>query len=265
MSNAQDLWGASNSYDQYMGRWSRKVAPTFLAWLKAPDRAAWIDIGCGTGVLTSAILDSCNPSEIVAVDSALPFIEAARFRITDPRVQFEVADAQEISAFDHSVDCAVSGLVLNFLPNKAAAIRVMTRVVRPGGVVGLYVWDYAGHMQLMRYFFDVATALDPEAAQFDDGTMAPICRPGPLSELFTDAGLRNVECKAIDITTEFANFDDYWTPFLGGTGSAPKYCMSISEVARRQLREALHAKLPKGPDDEILLAARAWAVKGLAA
>ena len=137
------------------------------------------------------------------------------------------------------------------------------RIVRPGGVVGLYVWDYAGHMQIMRHFFDTARECDPGSSSYDDGINSPICRPGPLSDAFTNVGLLNVETTSIDITAAFANFHDYWEPFLGGTGSAPKYCMSLAEPLRNKIRDALREKLPTGPDGEILLAVRAWAVKGV--
>lgn len=256
------LWGASDAYDRYMGRWSRKVASLFTTWVDAPPGASWVDVGCGTGVLTSAILDGCRPSRVVGVDTTDAFLQAARARISDPRASFEKGDAQKLPEDDRVFDVAVSGLVLNFVPDKDAAVAEMVRVTRPGGTVALYVWDYAGHMQLMRMFFDVASTLDAKASDFDDGVKAPVCRPDPLAELFARAGLTNVEPRAIDITTAFENFDDYWTPFLGGTGSAPRYCASLDEGAREQLRDALQRRLPTGPDGEILLAARAWAVRG---
>jgi trans-aconitate methyltransferase len=245
-----------------MGRWSRRVAPLFIAWLEVPAGVSWVDIGCGTGVLTSTILARCEPSRVVGIDSSAAFLQAARERLSDSRVSFEPGDAQSLPEDSDSFDMAVSGLVLNFVPDKAAMVREMARVVRPGGTVALYVWDYAGHMQVMRYFFDAANMLDPKAKEFDDGNKAPICRPGPLVKLLSDAGLVEVAVQAIDIPTAFESFEDYWTPFLGGTGSAPKYCMSLSEEARERLREAIRTRLPIGPDGEILLAARAWAVRG---
>ncbi len=257
-----NLWGGGDAYERYMGRWSRKVAPLFAAWVGASPGAAWIDIGCGTGVLTSAVLGACEPSRVIGIDSAAAFLKTAEARIADSRVSFKQGDAQAIPEGDEAFDVVVSGLVLNFVPDKDAAVREMVRVARPGGTVALYVWDYAGQMQVMRTFFDVATALDPGASEFDDGVRAPVCRPGPLAELFARAGLAEVEVRAIDIPTAFESFDDYWTPFLGGTGSAPKYCISLDEVAREQLREGVRRRLPTGPDGEILLAARAWAAKG---
>jgi trans-aconitate methyltransferase len=245
-----------------MGRWSRKVAPLFTAWVDAFPGASWIDIGCGTGVLTAAVLAGCGPSRVVGIDSAAAFLQTAKAQVPDSRACFKQGDAQAIPEGDDAFDVAVSGLVLNFVPDKDAAIREMVRVARPGGTVALYVWDYAGHMQVMRYFFDVATALDPRASEFDDGVKTPVCRPRPLAELFARARLTDVEVRAIDIPTAFESFDDYWTPFLGGTGSAPKYCLSLDEEVRERVREAIRRRLPTGPDGEILLAARVWAAKG---
>lgn len=257
-----DLWNSGEAYERYMGRWSRKVAPLFVAWVDAPSGASWIDIGCGTGVLASAVLRAGAPSRVVGIDSAAGFLQVAEARLRHPRASFKPGDAQAIAEADGAFDVAVSGLVLNFVADKDAALREMVRVVRPSGTVALYVWDYAGHMQVMRYFFDAAIPLDAKARDFDDGEKAPVCRPGPLRQLLAGAGLADVEVQAIDITTPFASFDDYWIPFLSGTGSAPRYCMSLDEAARERLREALRRRLPTGPDGEILLAARAWAAKG---
>jgi trans-aconitate methyltransferase len=245
-----------------MGRWSRGIAPIFIRWLEVAPGGRWADIGCGTGVVTQAVLAACDPSEILGIDSSDIFLQSAAANVADPRVLFRQGNAQAIAEPDDDFDVAVSGLVLNFLPDKDAAIREMARIVRPGGTVAVYVWDYAGHMQVMRRFFDVAIALDPAAAEYDDGIKAPVCRPKALVEILTRSGLRDVEVSAIDIPAAFDSFHDYWTPFLGGTGSAPKYCMSLDEPARERLRQEVQRRLPTGPDGEILLAVRAWAAKG---
>ncbi|MDP3548251.1 MAG: methyltransferase domain-containing protein [Phreatobacter sp.] len=257
-----NVWGGGDAYERYMGRWSRKVAPLFTEWVNISRGVDWLDIGCGTGVLTSVVLGTCAPSRVTGIDSAANLLDVAEIQVGNDRVSFKQGDAQEIPEADDSFDVVVSGLVLNFVPDQDAMIQEMVRVAKPGGTVALYVWDYAGHMQLMRHFFDVATMLDPRAREFDDGVKAPVCRPGPLTEMLVRAGLTDVQVQAIDIPTAFANFDDYWTPFLGGTGSAPKYCVSLDEDARQHLREGLRRRLPTGPDGEILLAARAWAAKG---
>jgi hypothetical protein len=140
----------------------------------------------------------------------------------------------------------------------------MRRVARRGGTVACYVWDYAGRMELMRRFWDAAAALDPAAAALDEAVRFPVCRPGPLRAAADSAGLEEVEVEAIDVATRFDDFDDYWSPFLGGQGPAPSYCMALSEARRERLRERLRATLPAGADGTIALTARAWALKGTA-
>lgn len=258
--NKPGLWGATDTYENYMGRWSRKIAPLFLEWLGIDDNRDWIDVGCGTGELSAAVVDRCNPAALHGVDPAEGYIDFARNRL--PQGKFAVGSALELDKPDDRFDVAVSGLVLNFVPDANGAISEMVRVVKPGGIVASYVWDYAGHMQIMRYFFDTAAQFDAGGAAFDDGIKAPICRPEPLRQAFNKAGLADVTVDAVDIPTPFASFDEYWAPFLAGTGSAPKYCVSLDENTRGQIRDALRARLPTGPDGEILLAARAWAVRG---
>ena len=152
--------------------------------------------------------------------------------------------------------------MLNFVPEPSAAVAEMARVARPGATVALYVWDYAGRMELMRHFWDVAGELDPRAVELDEGRRSPVCRPEPLAHLLRQAGLGDVAGRAIDVPTVFRDFDDYWTPFLGGQAPAPRYCMSLDEDARQVMRERLRARLPVRPDGSIALVARAWAVRG---
>ncbi|GGC29925.1 methyltransferase [Siccirubricoccus deserti] len=254
------LWGAAEAYERYMGRWSRKVAPLFLDWLAAPDGLRWADIGCGTGELSLQIATRCRPSRLIGIDPAAGFLAQAARRI--PGAEFRAGDATRLDLPDNGLDYAVSGLVLNFLPDPAQALGEMARVVRPGGTVALYVWDYAGQMQIMRQFFDTARLVDPGAAAHDDGIRAPICRPGPLRAAFLAAGLTEAATTALDIPAAFADFADYWEPFLGGTGSAPKYCAGLDEDRRNRICNLLRQRLPTGPDGEILLAVRAWGVKG---
>jgi len=159
-------------------------------------------------------------------------------------------------------DVAVSGLVLNFVPHPDRMVAEMARCVKSGGQIALYVWDYADKMELMRYFFDAAIELNPAAIDQDEGRRFPICQPGALAALFRDAGLQNFETRAIDVLTDFQDFDDYWSPFLGGQGVAPAYAMSLNEQDRTVLREHIRSKLPIAADGKIYLIARAWAVRG---
>ena len=154
--------------------------------------------------------------------------------------------------------------MLNFVPaaELPAALAEMRRVCRTGGTVAVYVWDYSGGMQMMRYFWDVAVELDSSVKDLVEGLRFPICRPEPLTDLWTGAGLLGVETRAIDIPTTFADFDDYWNPFLGGQGPGPTHVASLDDVGRDRLRDSIRESLPVAPDGSIHLTARAWAVRG---
>lgn len=254
-----DVWASGEAYEPYVGRWSRLVAPEFLDWLAIPPRRRWLDVGCGTGALTAAILAHCDPAEVVGIDTSPGYVSWAAAHVDDPRARFEVADVAQLGSAD--ADVVVSGLVLNFLPDAAAALIAM-RAAAPAGVVAAYVWDYAGQMQLMRYFWDAADALDAAAAELDEGKRFQICRPEELETLWRAAGFTDMVSRAVDVPTLFRDFDDYWTPFLGGQGPAPGYAMSLDEPHRSALRERIRASLPIAADGSISLIARAWAIRG---
>jgi SAM-dependent methyltransferase len=260
-----DVWAAGDAYEPYVGRWSRLVAREFLAWLALGPNLRWLDVGCGTGALTQAVLTQASPREVLGIDPSEGFIAYARDRTRDPRAAFKTAGARGLAAAEGGLfDAAVAGLVLNFIPDPVAALTGMARAVRPGGTVACYVWDYAEGMQMMRVFWDAAVALDPSTRDLDESRRFPLCRLEPLRALFDDAGLQRTQLRAIDVPTVFANFDDYWSPFLGGQGPAPTYCMELPEDRRRQLRDRIRAALPVAPDGSIRLGARAFAIRGVA-
>jgi SAM-dependent methyltransferase len=261
---AQEVWSVGDVYEAYVGRWSRRVAEAFLRWLDLPPGRHWLDVGCGTGALTATILALEDPAHVVGVDTSEGFLTNARARIVDPRSNFRTGDARSLPLPDRRFDAVVSGLALNFVPDPGRAAAEFARVAVSGGVVAAYVWDYAEGMAMMRYFWDAATALDPAAAELDEGRRFPLCRPESLCELWTNAGLDNVAVQAIEVPTVFADFDDYWRPFLGGQGPAPGYVMSLTRERRRALHDLLRARLPVSPDGSIPLTARAWAVRGTA-
>ena len=170
----------------------------------------------------------------MGIDPSDGFVESAKASV--PSGDFRVGSAVELDLPDRSLGLAVSGLGLNFGLDSGKVISKMARIVRPGETVASYVWDYAGQMWIMRYFFDSARKIDEAASAFDDGLNASICRPQPLTDAYNAAGLVDVETTAIDIQTPFVDFDDYWSPFLGGTGSAPRYCMSLDENTRNRIK-----------------------------
>ena len=257
-----ETWSSGAQYEAYVGRWSRLIARTFVPWLGVAPAKRWLDVGCGSGVLTQTILHAAQPDAVTGIDPSEGFLAHARAAITDPRAQFLVGDARALPVESDSYDAIVSGLVLNFVPDTERAVAEMARVARPGGTVAVYVWDYAGGMQFMRAFWDAAVAVDPSARALDQGSRYPVCHPDALERLFSAMRLRDVTTRAIDIATTFRDFDDYWTPFLGGQGAAPSYLKTLDEERLTAIRERLRAALPTAADGSIALVARAWAARG---
>lgn len=258
-----DVFQVGDAYESYVGRWSRSVANAFIDWLALPVPGRWLDVGCGTGVLSEIVLARAAPTAVTGIDSSEGFIAHARRQLHDPRANFECGSAEALPFQDGAFDAVVSGLVLNFVPHPDKVIAEMHRTLRAGGTAAAYVWDYAGKMQLMRYFWDSAVALDPHALTLNEARRFSICKPEPLLALFEDGGFGRCECRSIDVPTVFANFDEYWSPFLAGQGSAPAYCSGLTERHRSRLREHLRAVLPIDRDGAIRLTARAWAVRGV--
>jgi SAM-dependent methyltransferase len=256
------VWSSGEGYERYVGRWSRVVAREFLDWLGVRPGASWLDVGCGTGALSETILATADPGVLQGIDPSEAFVDNARRAISDPRASFEAGSAESLPFENGHFEAIVCGLVLNFVPDHHAALVEMRRVAAQGGVVGAYVWDYAGRMEMMRYFWDAAAELDWLAQSADEGARFALCRKEALFEAFTDAGLQEVDVRAIDAPTAFRDFDDFWTPFLTGQAPAPAYNMSLSEEKRGDLRELLRSRLPIQPDGSIHLVARAWAARG---
>lgn len=264
-SARHDAWSAGDSYNRYMGRWSRQIAPLFLDWFDAQAGADWLDVGCGTGALSAAIVARCSPRSVVSIDPSEGFLHTARTAIADERVEFRLGDAQAIPAEDGSFDAITSGLVLNFVPGRVQALGEMRRVGRPGAVIGFYVWDYpGGGIEFMRAFWNAAIELDPKALELMEGKRFPFCTPDGLAALVRDGGLEVLDQTAIKAPTVFQDFDDYWQPFTLGAGPAPGYCMSLEPNHRERLRRKLDDTLPRQEDGSIRLMSRAWAVKAKA-
>jgi SAM-dependent methyltransferase len=255
-----DNWQLGSPYERYVGRWSRRVAPLFLTWLDVPPAKRWVDVGCGTGALSRAIIEGCAPASVTGVEPSEGFLEEARRTLPD-QAQLVQGSAAAIPLPEGSADVVVSGLVLNFIPDLPAALREARRVSAQGATFGAYVWDYAGKMELMRYFWDAAVALDPAAGPLNEGRRFPLCGPDALQSAVTAAGFGDARTTAIDVPTRFESFDDYWQPFLGGQGPAPAYAMALDEPARNRLRDSLRESLPAASDGTIALVARAWAVR----
>jgi SAM-dependent methyltransferase len=255
------VWDNTATYEAYMGRWSRPVAEAILAWLGPAPGLRWLDVGCGTGALTQAILGAAEPRAILGVDPSAEFLATAG-QIADPRVRFAIGDARDLPVPSDTYDVVIAGLVLHFVPEPQAAVVEMMRAAATDGTVAAYVWDPAGERQFTRYLWRAAMALDPAAAAQDPARQAPLGHP-ELASLFMEAGLQTVTVEAIVAPIVFRDFDDYWQPhLLGGSSPAQRYVASLGAEERAALRERLQTMLPIAGDGSIPLQGHLWAVRG---
>ena len=256
------VWSSGASYEAYVGRWSRLVAADVVRWLDRPPGARWLDVGCGTGALADAVLSAASPTDVVGVDPSPEFVAHAAATVPDPRAGFGVGDARSLPVGDGWFDVAVAGLVLNFVPERTAVLREMRRAVGRGGTVAAYVWDYPDGMPLMSAYWDAALDLGLAEPTAHEAVRFGFCRPASLATMVTAAGLIGVDTTGFVVPTVFRDFDDFWSPFLRGTGPAPAHLAALPADQQITLRDAVRERLPEAGDGSIRLTARAWAVRG---
>jgi len=256
------MFSASADYERFMGRWSRQLAPEYIAFAGVKNGDRVLDVGTGTGSLAAVLEATMTSSEIVGVDPSEGFISYAKKNAKSGRTHFETGDAQALRFQDSSFDQTMALLVMNFITDHSKAIGEMRRVTRPQGVVSACVWDYDAGMQMLRFFWDEAVALDPAIEPKDERHMK-LSREGQLGELWNRAGLVNVQQKPVSIDQAYESFDDYWGPFLKGAGPGGAYVVSLSDERRRELETRIRKRLlgnrGNGP---FVLKARAWCVRG---
>ncbi len=257
-----DLFSKSDAYEYYIGRWSVRLAPLFMEFAGVREGERVLDVGCGTGALSRAVLDATRSSEVVGVDPSESFTEYARERCAGPRAAFDVGNALDLCYPDSSFDKSLSMLVFHFIPEGGKAAGEMRRVTRQGGTVAACTWDGGGGMELGSSLREEARKLDPASNEILEENMCHN-RQGQLPGAWNAAGLENVEETSLDIQLDLTSFDDYWLPYLGGVGRQGTYVKQLSSEGRDALREALRERfLPGGEDGPFTLGARAWAVRG---
>ena len=232
------MFSTSAGYERFMGRWSRLLAPRYIAFAGVESGERVLDVGTGIGSLVAVLAATRASGEIVGIDPSEGFIGYAKKSAEPGRVRYEIGDAQALPFPDASFDQTMSMLVMNFVPDHDKAIAEMRRVTRPGGGVSACVWDYNEGMQMLRFFWDEAVALDPAVEPKDERHMK-LSRAGQLGRAWKKAGLADVRERPLVIDQAYASFDDYWGPFTKGAGPGGAYVVSLSEERRRQLEARL--------------------------
>ena len=256
---------AKEAYDWRAGRWSQAVGRSFVEWLGCAPGLRWLEIGCGAGALSRAILEKGEPGKLIGIDPSGEDLAQTRRTLRDGRAEFQLGVMEALPFPDGSFDVIASGLVFNFLKDAPLAFREMQRVIVPGGCVAGYVWDFAGEMQVVRRFWDSAIAVDSAATQADQAVIFPFCTLEQLRQLFLVSGLGDVDVQPISATARFPDFATYWRALMAEDWTGGRFVNALPEIARQAIRKRLCESLPLQDDGSFVLMARAWAVRGTTA
>ena len=233
-----------DAYDFFMGRWSRKLAPSLAEAAGIAVGHRVLDVGCGPGALTGVLVDLVGPSSVSACDPSAPFVAACAER--HPGVDVQQAAAEQLPWPDRSFDTVLAQLVLNFVSDRAAAGAEMMRVLRPGGSVATAVWDYGEGMEMLRRFWDAARAIRADAP--DEAHPTALGGVGELAGYLTATGFDAVAEGTLRVESTYADAAEVWQGFLAGVGPAGAWCLTLPDDEREELRREFLGGLPdSGP------------------
>ena len=247
------------AYDRLMAPWSRAAGKEFLDWLAVPPGLRWLDVGCGTGAFTELVLERSSPRDLSAVDPAEDQIAYARTKPAAKRVNFRLAEAQKLPFADGEFDVAAMALVITFVPDPAQAIAEMKRVVKPGGMLGTYVWDFLGKGNTQQ---PLREAVEARGIPVQPTPGHVHSRLENLRAIFTGAGLEAVSVRPIEIDISYPNFDEYWTAQTGFANTVVQHMRKMTEAQIEELKAHLREHLPRDKAGRIVYKAWANAAKG---
>lgn len=246
------------AYEKMMGVWSHGAGNVFLDWLAPRPGLRWVDVGCGNGAFTELLVARHAPAAIEGIDPSEGQLAFARQRHKAGVATFQRGDAMALPYADKSFDMATMALVIFFLPQPAKGVAEMVRVTRPGGGVAAYAWDVvAGGLPFEPIHVEMrAMGMKPSRPPSFEAS-----RREALAGLWKDAGLVDVETRAIEAERVFADFEDYWTTTtLGASIGEALAGMAAADTAR--LKAAVRARMPADPSGRLTHRALANAVKG---
>ena len=247
----------ADAYQQFMGRYSDRLAPEFAAAAGIAEGQRVLDVGCGAGALTAVLAGIVGGENVAGADPSEPFVEAARARV--PEADLRVGPAESLPFEDGTFDAALAQLVFHFVADPARAAAEMKRVTREGGRVATCSWDSTGGMTMLGAYWAAVRSVDPAAP--DDEALRFGTHPGELAALWRETGLRDVVDDSITVSARYENFDELWRAYLGGVGPIGVHTQSLDEPMRAEVAAALHERVGS-PDGPFELTARAWCAVG---
>ena len=253
------------AYDRFMGRWSARLAPSFLSFAGVRNGQHLLDVGCGTGSLGRMAVSFGHEIRVTGIDPVPAFLSFAREAVPDPRVQFQIGAAEKLSFPDGRFDAALALLVLQDFANPGQAVGEMARVTREGGIVAACLWDFRDGLPMLSLFWRTAETIAPEAVARQRTQSSPQADMtlDDLQRLWKDSGLSDISTTTLHLAMTFTSFDDYWQPFLGGSTPTSAFAAKLNAQTGGALAQALRDKLAgEELDGSFVLPARAWAVKG---
>lgn len=246
----------SDAYTRFMGQYSLPLAMKFAALVDPQPGQRALDVGCGPGILTAELVERLGAESVAAVDPSASFLAATRELL--PGVDVRDGAAEDLPFDDDAFDLALAQLVVHFMSDPVRGLEEMGRVTRPGGVVAACVWDFPGGAAPVSTFWAAVADIDPTAR---DESGLPGVREGDLADLFTRAGLHDVEPGKLTVRRWFNTFEDWWEPYLLGVGPSGDYVSRLDDDQRAALAERCRERLPAEPFE---VPGAAWCVRARA-
>ena len=259
MSEKTIVYNDGSAYEKMMGVWSQLLGTQFIEWLNPKDGQRWIDIGCGTGAFTAQIAELCSPSKLLGIEPSEAQIEFARKRSITQQATFQIGDATALACESSSFDVATMALVLFFLPDPVLGMAEMKRVVKSEGTLAAYVWDIPSE----------GLPIDPIHAEFRkrgiDYPLPPnsdVSNIDKLKILWTEAGLRSLECKQIKVSRSFKNFEEFWN-INASVQAVTTVLDELSPQTVIEIRSNVERELDYDSNGSVVVHGHANAIKGI--
>ncbi len=250
-----------SGYERRIGRYSGPLAACLADLVKLRPGQRVLDVACGSGALTAVLAAAVGAEGVSAVDVAPSDVAACRARV--PRADVRVADAGALPFGEATFDAVFAQLLVHLVDDAPRVVGEMRRVARRDAPVVSCVWDFAQGMTALRAFWDAVAATGAPNARGHDQKRYPYATPPELEQLWTSAGLRDVESGECSVVAGYEDFDDLWVPLTIPDGTPGQYLATLDERQISAIRRDLHERIG-APRGEFRLAARAWYVVGRA-